>query len=41
MTGSPILGGLENKVHLSETDKPLNTIRCHCTVAFGGIEIRN
>lgn len=41
MTGTPILGGLENKVHLPETEEPLNTIRCHCTVAFGGIEIKN
>ena len=41
VTGTPILGGLENKVNITSTEEEMKTIRFHCTAAFGGIEIRN
>lgn len=39
ITGTPILGAIENKT--SWVENKATTLYCHCTVAFGGIEIRN
>ena len=40
VTGTPILGGIENRTGSDATpDAP--TLTCRCTVAFGGIEIRD
>lgn len=38
--GSPILGGIENRTS-RETADTQPTIRCHCNVVAGGIEIRD
>lgn len=42
MTGLPIFGGWENKTQLAgETGDPGPTLKVHCFVAFGGIEVHN
>jgi predicted membrane protein len=38
--GSPILGGIENRTSRESTSTQ-PTIRCHCNVVAGGIEIRD
>jgi len=39
--GTPILGGIESKVRPRESAAGTPTATFHCTVAFGGIEIKN
>ncbi len=40
VNGTPILGGVDNQTRSPENDDA-SVIRFNCTVAFGGIEIRN
>ncbi|NQU67167.1 MAG: hypothetical protein HQ510_04410 [Candidatus Marinimicrobia bacterium] len=39
MNGTPILGGMENRVNCEDDQAPV--IQCNCTIAFGGIEVHN
>ena len=39
LNGTPILGGMENRTHCEE--EQAHTLRCNCTIAFGGIEVHN
>ncbi|HKJ69800.1 MAG TPA: DUF5668 domain-containing protein [bacterium] len=41
VTGSPILGGIENKVPAPEAETEGPVLRCNCTVIAGGIEIKD
>lgn len=41
VTGSPILGGIENKVPAPDSPTEGPVLRCNCTVIFGGIEIKD
>ncbi len=40
LTGTPIFGGIENKSRSVAEAKSLKDVYIHCTVAFGGIEIK-
>ena len=39
-SGIPIFGAIEDKSTHSETKPIRSTVKCHCTVIFGGIEIK-
>ena len=39
VSGTPVLGGIENKTVWKEGEE--TKVLCRCTVAFGGVEIRN
>lgn len=41
VSGSPILGAIENKTRLTGEGQEGAKVACQCTVAFGGVEIRN
>ena len=41
VTGTPILGAIEDKTIRPEGEKTGPEVTIHCTVAFGGIEIHN
>ena len=41
ISGTPILGAIENKTTWTGEEKDGKKVTCRCTVAFGGIEIRN
>ena len=41
VSGTPILGGIENKTTWTGSEKDRKKVHCQCTAAFGGIEIRN
>ena len=41
ISGTPILGAIENKTTWTGEEKEGKKITCLCTVAFGGIEVRN
>jgi predicted membrane protein len=40
VSGTPIFGGIENKT-TAGVEKAVGKIHCSCTVAFGGVEIKN
>lgn len=40
VTGTPILGGIENRSHGNTEGDPTKEVYLHCTVAFGGLEIK-
>ena len=40
VTGTPIVGGLDNKTDPPESDAGKQVLRCHCNVLFGGVEIK-
>ena len=41
VSGTPILGAIENKTTWTGSEKDRKKVHCQCTAAFGGIEIRN
>ncbi len=41
VSGTPILGAIENKTTWTGSEKEGKTVHCRCTVVFGGLEIRN
>jgi predicted membrane protein len=41
ITGTPILGAIDNKTSLKEGAEKIFKVSCRCTVAFGAIEIMN
>ncbi len=41
VSGSPLFGGIENNTESPETSETAARLNCHCTVAFGGVELRN
>jgi len=41
ISGTPILGAIENKTTWTGEEKEGKKLTCRCTIAFGGIEIRN
>ncbi|UCD36898.1 MAG: hypothetical protein JSW54_08640 [Fidelibacterota bacterium] len=41
VSGTPILGAIENKTTLKEGADKIIKVSCSCTVAFGAIEIKN
>ena len=40
VSGTPIFGGIKNKTS-AEAEKTGGKIHCSCTVAFGGVEVKN
>lgn len=41
VSGTPILGGIENKTTWTGSEKNGKPVHCRCTVTFGGVEIKN
>jgi len=41
VSGTPILGGIENKTTVPKGEDVGAKVYCQCTVAFGGVEIKN
>ncbi|MBS1271479.1 MAG: Protein LiaF [Candidatus Marinimicrobia bacterium] len=41
VTGAPILGDIESKARSGDPNSDSPTVTFHCTVAFGGVEIKN
>jgi len=41
VSGTPILGAIENKTTWTGGEKDGKTVHCRCTVVFGGLEIKN
>lgn len=41
ISGTPILGAVENNTGLSDTEKDAKTMHCLCTAIMGGVEIKN
>ncbi|MEE9167859.1 MAG: DUF5668 domain-containing protein [Candidatus Neomarinimicrobiota bacterium] len=41
ISGTPILGGIEDKTRFTREEEKETAVTCRCTVAFGRVEIRN
>lgn len=41
VSGTPILGAIENKTTRTGSEQEGKKVNCRCTVAFGGVEIKN